>query len=152
MDGVTMNTISIIGAFFSIVGAIVAIRHAIKARKYKDEILHDRLKMLLIDVMGIAKKARDECRKIITPIGKAIRGVDQQQVIDSIRECLEKIKDNNHKFSVETLPKSILQIEKHIAQYAKESEDKKRYAIGDQIHENLREIISCLSKEIDRQV
>jgi len=147
-----MNTISIIGALFSIVGAIIAIRQAIKARNYKDEILHDRLKMLLVDAMGIAKKARVECRKIITPVGKPARGVDQQQVINSIRECLEKIKDNEHKFSVGTLPLSIKLTEIHIDQYAKESEDGKRYTIGNKIYEKLGEIISCLSREIDRQI
>lgn len=152
MDGIAMSVISIIGAFFSAVGAIIAIQHAIKAGKYKDEILHDRVKMLLVDVMGIAKKARDECKKIITPIGKPPRGVDQQQVINSIRECLDKIKDDKHKFSVKTLPQNISQIEKYIDQYATESDDEKRHTVGDQIYKSLGEIISCLSKEVDRQI
>ena len=93
-----------------------------------------------------------ECKKIITPIGKPPRGVNQQQVINSIRECLDKIKDDEHKFSVETLPQSISQIEKHIDQYATESDDGKRHTIGDQIYKSLGEIISCLSKEVDRQI
>ncbi len=147
-----MNAISIISAIFSVVGAIIAIRQAVKARNYKNEIFHDRLKIFLVDVIGIAKKAREECKKIITPVGKPIRGIDQQKVINSIRECLEIIKDNNHKLPVNTLGNSIIEIDYCIDHYAKEFEDKKRYALGDDIYKYLGDIISCLSKEIDHQI
>ena len=152
MDGIDMNVISIIGAILSAVGAAVAVRQAVKARKYRDEILRDRLKIVLIEVVGIAKKARAESRKIITPIGKPVRGVDQQQVINSIRDCLEKVKDNNHRFSVDGFPQSINQIEGFIDEFAKEPDESKRYKIGDQIYKNLGDVISCLIEEIDCQV
>jgi len=147
-----MNAVSIVGAVLSAIGAGVAIHQALKVKKYRDEILHDRLKILLFEVMGIAKKAREECRKIVTPVGKPVRGVDYQSVVNSIRDCIDKIRDNNHKFSVEELSQNISQVDKLINQYAKESEESQRHTLGDQMYKCIGDIISCLTEEIDRQV
>jgi hypothetical protein len=147
-----MYVVSIIGALLSAIGAAVAIHQALRVKKYRDEILHDRLKILLFEVMGIAKKAREECRKIITPVGNHVRGVNQQIVVNSIRDCLEKIEDNSHKFSVDGLSEIMSQVDALIGKYTKETDESQRYSLGDQIYKLLGRIISCLTEEIDLQV
>lgn len=147
-----MDWISIIGAILSATGAAIAIWQALKIRKYRDEILYDRTKILLVDIIGIAKKTRDECRKIMTPVGKPIRGVDQQQVINSIRDCLDRIKDNSHKFATTSLSQIILQMENHMYFFVKEENEAERYKYGDKIYQSLGDIISLVSKEIDQKI
>jgi len=152
MDGVVVNELTALGTIFSVIGAAISIWQAMKARGYKDEILHDRLKILLIELMGIAKRARDECKKIITPVGKPPRGVDQQIVINCIRDCLDKLKDNSHKFSLQTLQQIIVKIEKRIDLYASESDAKKKYSHADQIYKYLGDTISFLNQTIDSEI
>jgi hypothetical protein len=147
-----MDWISIIGAILSAVGAAITIWQALKVRKYRDEILQDRTKMLLVDIIGLAKKTRDECRKIITPAGKPIRGVDQQQVINLIRDCLDRIKDNTHKFETTSIDPIISQMDSYIYFYVREENEIERYKYGDKIYTSLGDIISLVSREIDRKI
>lgn len=144
--------LSFLGVILSGLGAIIALWQARKAKKYRDEIIQDRTKILLIDTIGIARKARDECRKIITQVGKPVRGVDQQEVINTIRDCLEKVMDNSHKFELEDISESIKSLDDNIAHYSREADKSKRFQLGDNIYVDLGEIIRQLSQEIDNKL
>lgn len=147
-----MEVINLAGAVFSVIGAAIAIWQAHKAKSYRDEILRDRTKILLIDAIGVARKAREECRKIMTPVGKPVRGIDQQQVVNTIRDCVDKLKDNQHKFEQPKLRMFIESLEHEISNYTSQTEESKRFGIGDEIYKILGEIIGNLSHEIDRSV
>ena len=147
-----MAIISVFGAIASIVGACVAIWQVRKAKRYRDEIKKDRKKILLFDFHSHIQEAKKECLKISTPVNKAVRGVDQQQVINTIRNCLDLIKDNVHKFENDKLSECISTIQNLIGEYIKEKEDEKRSSIADEIRLSLGEISSLISQEIDREI
>ena len=148
-----MVVTSIVGAIFSVIGAIVAIRQARKARKYKDELLRDRKKMLLIDVFGLARRARDECGKML-PTGskRARRGVDSQQAISSIRECLDRIKDNEHKLTDPKLDAAIAATQHELQEYVRDNDESRRFAVAQKMYNSLSEIIRNISKGIDSEL
>lgn len=147
-----MDVLNLLSTGLSGIGAVIAIWQARKAKKYRDEILRDRTKILLIDTIGVAKKAREECRKIITPVGKPVRGVNQQEVINSIRDCLDKLKDNTHKFEKTNIASTITSLDSSIANYINEIDNVNRFSEGDRIYEALGEIIREIAHEIDRNV
>lgn len=147
-----MDKISTIGAISSVIGAIVAIWQVQRVKKIRNEVLGDRFKIQLVEVRGKAYRAREECQKLTTKVGVAIRGVNPQNVIDVIRECLDSIKDHNHKFDDSDLKTTILTAEKHLKAYIAESEDAKRPSIADKMNHSISEIISSISKHIDRSI
>ena len=147
-----METLSITAALFSIVGAIIAIWQATRAKKYRDEIGHDRLKIILIEISRVATNAREECRKIVTPVGKSIRGVDPQVVVNSIRDCIDRIKDNEHRFKTKEFRSNIAAIEQQLEKYINEKEESGRYAIGDLLYKMLSDIVSSVSEQIDSAI
>ncbi len=106
-----MRFLDFLGAICSIAGAAVAAWQAYRAKKFRDEIVHDRVRRLLIDAVSITRQARSECQKIMTPVSRRVRGVDQQVVIDSIRACIENLQDNAHHFSSNQLNQAIVSIE-----------------------------------------
>lgn len=145
-----MDIVSISGAILSMMSAAIAIWQAYRARRYRDEILLDRRRRLLIDVSGVARRAREECRKIVTPVGQPVRGVDQQHVINSIRDCLDRIKDNAHQFEV--LDKALGEAEKQLDNYLQEQDESHRFAIGDMLYKALGVIIGIISEGMDREI
>lgn len=75
--------VTTLGAAVSMIQAINAKKSAKIAKSYRDEIALDRSKMTLLQLLPDAKRAREECRKIIKPVSdKANRGVDPQKVIN----------------------------------------------------------------------
>lgn len=146
-----MDIVSISGAILSMISAAIAIWQAYRARRYRDEILLDRRKRLLIDVSGVARRAREECRKIVTPVGRPVRGVDQQHVINSIRDCLDRIKDNAHQFGT-ILDKALGEAEYQLGNYIQEQDESQRFSIGDMLYKALGVIIRIISEEIDREI
>lgn len=147
-----MDGVSILGAILSAVGAAIAIWQAYRARRYRDEILQDRRKMALVEAIGIARKARDECRKIVTPLGKPIRGVDQQQVVDSIRDCVDRLRDNAHKFQSPRVVGSVPKLERLVDDYTQARDEATRYKVADDMYKVLSNTIGSISEEIDRAV
>jgi hypothetical protein len=147
-----MGIISVVSAILSGIGAGIAIWQACKARKYRDEILQDRKKILLIDLTGIIQEAKKECLKIATPVNKPARGVDQQHVINTIRNCLDKIKNNTHKFRYSSIGKIISSTEGLVNDYVNEKDGAKRSAIADRMLSSMGNISSIISQEIDREI
>lgn len=147
-----MDFISIIGSVFSVLGALYAFYQANKAKQYKDEIQQDRKKMVLVDVIGIARHARKECRKIITPVGKPARGVVPQDVINSIRDCIERIHDNIHKFHFSKLNETISKIENQLKNYINENDETQRYSIGDNLYISLGELNRKINEELNSSI
>lgn len=147
-----MDVVSIVGAILSAIGAAIAVWQAYRARTFRDEILQDRRKMALVEAIGIARKAREECRKIVKPVGRAGRGVDPQQVVNTIRDCAERLRDNAHKFQSPRVGECVSKLEQLIETYARASEDEVRYTIAGDMYKALSDAICIVGVEIDRAV
>lgn len=153
MDGVKMDWGNGIGLFLTFVGTGISAWQAYKAKSYKDEIQSDRQKLILIELMPIAKSARDECKKIITPAGKPMRGVDDQKVIDSIQGLAEKLQENSHRLKSELKEKaSVKNLQHLISQYKSKTGSTDRNKVADTIYNELNEIIESLATTIDASV
>lgn len=141
------------GLVLTFLGTGLAFWQAYKAKSYRDEIQADRKKLILIELMPVAKSARDECRKLVTPVSKPMRGVDPQKVIYSIQGLSEKLQEFNHRISgdIECSLFS-LNLKQRITEYTNESDDGARHKIADQMYEELNSIIEFLAVGIDRSV
>ena len=142
-----------VGLFLTFCGTGLAFYQAHRAKTYKEEIQSDRQKLILIELMPIAKNARDECKKIITPVSKPIRGVDSQKVINSIQALAEKLQEFSHRLKGDFSEKeSVTNLQEFIGSYKKEDSSDERYKIADSIYSELNEIIESLSVSIDKSV
>ena len=144
------NAIGLVLTFF---GTGLSFWQAYKAKSYRDEIQADRQKLVLIELMPIAKSARDECRKITTPVNKPMRGVDPQKVIHEIQGLAEKLQEYSHRLTGNFEQKDLLvDLQRAVSEYKNESDQDSRYRIADKMYSTLNSIIESLSTSIDKTV
>jgi hypothetical protein len=142
-----------LGLFLTFCGAALAFWQAHKAKTYKEEIQADRQKLILIEIMPIAKSARDECKKIVTPVNKPMRGVDPNKVINSIQELAEKLQEHSHRLKGDFREKeSVIKLQAFISKYKNESVADERSKVADSIYSELNAIVESLSISIDGNV
>ena len=142
-----------VGLTLTFCGTTFAFWQAYKAKSYRDEIQADRQKLILIELMPIAKSARDECKKITTPVKKPMRGVDPQKVIHAIQGLAEKLQEYGHRLKGEFAQKETVTIlQSHIANYTNEADLDSRNKIADQMYSELNSIIESLATSIDSSV
>jgi hypothetical protein len=144
MDGWTIG-----GTLLSALGAAISIWQAYKAKRYRDEILADRIRLALIDMASSAKHVREECKKITTPVNKPMRGVDPDRVIAAIQDCAEKLNENGHRFAVPEVEKMASQLNTHIIAYKSNSDAANRRQTADRIYDILNELVAYLARRID---
>ncbi len=148
-----MDFWNIVGLILTFCGTGFAFYQAYKAKSYKDEIQADRQKLILIELMPIAKNARDECKKITTPVGKPMRGVDPQKVIHSIQSLAEKLQEYSHRLKGDFREKeSVVKLQELITNYKKNVDSEERHKIADSIYSELNSIIESLATSIDSSV
>lgn len=142
-----------VGLALTFVGTALAFWQACRAKSYSDEIQADRKKLVLIELMPIAKSARDECKKIVTPVAKPMRGVNPQNVIHVIQNLSEKLQEYNHRISGDT-EFSVLStnLKQRISDYTNEQDLGGRYKVADQMYEDINSVIESLAVGIDRSV
>lgn len=136
----------------SAIGAGISIQQAYKAKTYRDEILADRVRLALIDMLSSAKHAREECKKITTPVSKPMRGVDPERVISAIQSCAEKLKENGHRFGVAEIEVMSSSLETHITEYKAASDGTARALLADKTYKSLNELVAHISRRIDNVV
>lgn len=148
-----MDSWNAIGLILTFCGTALAFWQAYKAKSYRDEIQSDRQKLILIELMPIAKKARDECKKITTPVHKPMRGVDSQKIVHEVQGLAEKLQEYSHRLSGEFGQKDIVEALKgNITEYIAENNQSARYKIADKMYSSLNSIIESLSTSIDKKV
>lgn len=148
-----MDSWNAIGLILTFCATALAFWQAYKAKSYRDEIQSDRQKLILIELMPIAKKARDECKKITTPVNKPMRGVDSQKIVHEIRGLAEKLQEYSHRLSGEFEQKDIVEaLKQNITEYIDEKNQSARYKIADKIYSSLNSIIESFSTNIDKKV
>jgi hypothetical protein len=142
-----------VGLVLTFSGTALAFWQAYKAKSYRDEIQADRQKLILIELMPVAKSARDECRKIITPVSKPMRGADPQKIIHAIQIFSEKLQEYNHRISGDVKCSTFsANLRKRISEYTNETDETVRHKIADHMYEELNSVIEFLAVEIDRSV
>jgi hypothetical protein len=147
-----MDILNLAAAVCSVLGAIIAIWQAYRAKTFRDEVSRDRTRLMLIDAVGVARGARAECQKIMTPVGRRLRGVNEQGVIDAIRACVERIKDNAHRVSCEELNRLTAALEARALTYTSTSGEKERGEVGDAMYSDLNRVIELLSRRLDEEL
>lgn len=148
-----MDFWNVVGLILTFCGTALAFWQAYKAKSYRDEIQADRKKLILIELMPIAKSARDECKKITTPVGKPMRGVDHQKVISSIQELAEKLQEHSHRLKGNFREKeAVIKLQTHITNYTNDADQDSRNKIADKIYGELNSIIESLASSIDSSV
>lgn len=145
-----MDGVSILGAVLSAVGAALAIWQAARAKKYRDEVLQDRRRFALVEAIGLARNAREESRKIATPVGKPVRGVDPQAVINAIRDCLDRIREDGHKFQDPGVTAAVSEAQRYLVDYVREKDESRRHTVADGMYKSLQDLTARLSEAVDR--
>jgi len=142
-----------VGLILTFMGTGLAFWQAYKAKSYRDEIQADRQKLILIELMPIAKSARDECKKITTPVHKPMRGVDPQKVIHSIQDLAEKLQEYSHRLKGGFAQKeAVSSLQGYITKYTNETDVEVRNKIADKMYSELNSIIESLATSIDSSV
>ncbi len=142
-----------LGLFLTFCGVALSFWQAYKAKTYKEEIQADRQKLILIELMPIAKSARDECKKIITPVNKPMRGVDSNKVITSIQELAEKLQEHSHRLKGDFREKAaVTNLQAFVSKYKNESVADERNKVADSIYSELNAIVESLATSIDGSV
>lgn len=148
-----MDSWNAIGLILTFLGTALAFWQAYKAKTYRNEIQSDRQKLILIELMPVAKSARDECKKITTPVGRPMRGVDHQKVIHAIQGLAEKLQEYSHRLKGDFKEKdSVVKLQGFIADYTNEADSESRNKIADNIYSELNSIIESLATSIDSSV
>lgn len=132
------------------VGAAISMWQSYKAKSYRDEIVVDRSRIALIDVLGDLRAARDECKKIMTPVGgKAMRGVDPSQVIRSIQACAEKLNENEHRLSSADIKELLKGLSEYLTIFAANQDALNRQKTADEIYACLNQLVAQVARQID---
>ena len=101
--------VEVLAVSASLLGAIFSILAALKARKYKNEIINRRKMLESHDLMRETKKIMRE----LSAIGLAsnlhrVQGIDSQQVVFRVKEYAELVAENSDKAS------DLLPLSKHL--------------------------------------
>ena len=142
-----------VGLTLTFLGTAMSFHQAHKAKTYKDEITSDRQKLILIELLPVVKQARDDCKKITTPVNERMRGVSPEKVIASIQTCAEKIQEYSHRLSGSELSESSVEdVQSKISNYKNEFDEPARYKIADDLYNILNAIIQSLATSIDQKI
>ena len=142
-----------IGLVLTFLGTAITCWQAYKAKTYRDEIQIDRHRLALVELLPIAKSAREECRKIITPVNEPMRGVDPAIVISKIQTLSEKISENSHRINRDAYRKiTQVKIDQLINQYKAKESESERFKIADSLYTEIGKIIQIMSSRFDASI
>lgn len=153
--------IGIIGAIASGYGAYLAITEARKAKdsankaeEMKNAIATEQNKISLGRLFNETKNCMKITIKMATSAtpDKKIRGLDYQESIGKVREYIDILKENCHylpEAKIKLVVKEYKGIETEIINLAKETDQSKKYEIGDKIHNSMGEITRHIKPELD---
>lgn len=145
-----MDIWEIIADGLAVAAAAIAVLQAVKVKGYRDEILADRRRYALVGMFASAKRAREECKKVVRSIaGRPMRGVNPDDVIAIIQSCADDLHENCHRYDIQDLSAQIDTLKKLLKSYVSGRDQEVRYGIADSIYESLSEIIQNASQKMD---
>ena len=153
--------VGIVGAIASGYGAYLAISEAKKAKvsankaeQMKNAIATEQNKISLSRLFNETKNCMRVTIKMATSAtpDKKIRGLDYQESIGKVREYIDTLKENCHYLpepKIKLVEKEYKTIETELIKLAKETDQSRKYEIGDGIHNSMGEIIKHIKPELD---
>lgn len=153
--------LTIVGTIASIIGAIIALIEARKAKSFaeyaetiRDSIALEQNKISISKLLTETKNIMSISIKMTTSAtpDKRITGLNYQKSIEEIRKYIDILKENNHYVSPEESKLIEIQykkIEIFLVELAIESEQVKKYEIGNSIHNSMGEILKKIKPELD---
>jgi len=142
-----------LGLLLTALGTGLSFWQSYKAKTYKDEIKADRASLALYELIPKGLSAKDECKKIKTPLnlGKVVRGLDYDAVIDSIETFHEALEVNQHRIgNPESLLLDMSKLKEYLTKYRQASEASVRFSIADTLYGHLNSINIELAKLRDK--
>ncbi|WP_334125411.1 hypothetical protein [Empedobacter brevis] len=153
--------ISVLGTIVTIVSAIYAYSQAKKAKKLateaeemKQSIEREYKKIELGKLLSSTKSTIELTRNLTTPANpaKKVRGLNYEDIISVLRKYIDNLKENCHYLPDDKETSSITEykkIETLISELVAESDQQKKYEIGDKIHNCVGEILRIVNPETD---
>lgn len=138
-----------LGLLLTALGTLLTCWQSYKAKTYKDEIKADRANLALYELIPKGLHARDECKKIKTPLDPARmpRGVSSEAVINTIEEFYEILQVNQHRLSNSTeISNAMSKLKDDLGQYRRQTAINWRFSIADRIYNHLNSINTELAK------
>lgn len=141
-----------IGFVLSLGGAAFSWWQATRAKKIKDEIKDDRLKIALVELIAKGNSARSAAQKL-APLthNKQSRGFNPEDSLKVIQNFIEKFNDNKHLLNTVCFTKLFNELKDKFAKYKNEEDVINQEKIGNVIYEILNSIISELNKSFDEK-
>jgi hypothetical protein len=94
-----MEWLNVTSLLITVLGTGITVWHALKTKRYRDEVVKDRSRMALIDLYSLARHAREECKKLTAAGGGLVRGVNYQRVMTAIQDSLERMQEGVQKLN-----------------------------------------------------
>ena len=137
-----------IGFFITLAAAVYTCYEACRVKKIRAEILNDRQKFLLVNLVTEAKNVRTAAQKL-SPLsrGKLTRGFASAEEMKKIQFFIENLNDNLHLLN-EEIPPKLQNLKENFNRYktAEASDVTELNEIGDLIYCIINDIISELNR------
>ncbi len=153
--------VTIIGTIASLFGAYIAFNEAKKAKssaekaeEMRNAIATEQRKISLSELLTETKKIMTVTIKMATSANpeKKLSGLNYQKSIDQVRKYIDVLKENSHYISYEKrkeVEQEYTTIETKLVELAKETNQIKKYEIGDDIHKSMGELVKIIKPELD---
>lgn len=149
MDDMTLELTQWFATLLTAIGTAVTLWQARRVKKFRDEIVSDRKRSSLFELIQKSKIALKESTLIMTPVGEPIRGVNEQSIIDTIQILVDRVHEHSHREQMTVVVEIADTVERRIGEYRKEKSQAKRHQYADAIHKDLNSLIAVLSKKIE---
>lgn len=143
-----MDAWAIGGTVLSGIGATISIWQAARAKSYRDEVVFARKHSVIIDLVGTLKQARDECRKIATPLEKRMRGIDAGAIIKHVMIAREKTSEYGHRFDDKRASELAVSIGGLLTRYG-ESDAQGKLESSSLLYQEVSHLVDHLAKRLD---
>ncbi|QDT51325.1 hypothetical protein Pan258_54140 [Symmachiella dynata] len=143
---------AVVGGVAAVVSAFVAVKQARNAKSYRDEIFDVKKRTVLLELLPEANKARDACKSLTTPVNKPHvipEGVDEQRMIDTISDCLDRVKDNAHNFGNKKIGNAANLAAKFVAEYISKNPGLDRFQVADDMKSAIGKLISAIREAME---
>jgi hypothetical protein len=144
---VVVGVISVIAAFFSF-------SQAKEAKNYRDELIVDRKRSILINAKNEFEHARRQIKKLRSynvHVAKP-RGLDVKEIIDSSSKAQESLMDHRQLLNSDLIDRKSKKFGEYIQAYQNTDDIVSKFEIAEDLYKLSTEIISELQGEISRSL
>lgn len=144
--------IGFLSFILSVGSAFFALWQAHKAKKIKDEIMDEKLKENVRELLTKANIARTDSQRLIPLVsGKQNRGFDPTDSLKNIRSFIEKLNDSEHLFKNNDIEALKKKLKTSFDSYVKETDEAEKRKKGQEIYDYLCDVISKINTYYDEK-